>query len=1106
MKPLRIYKASAGSGKTFTLAVEYIALLAINPLEYQNILAVTFTNKATAEMKQRILSTLYAISNGLPSGDSYVENILANLKERQDTPPYQEEPYCSILAGMNRKVLRCRAKEALENIIHDYSRFHIETIDSFFQGIVREIANELELSVNMKVELDETEVLSDAIDQIIENLKDGSSEFRTIIEFIEEKIRENRSWQVEDTVKEFGHNIFKENYLIHGEDVRKKITDTGSLFRYRTLINDYLSQKKAAVIAQGEVLRDSYDDCGMTEEDGTKTIVSFLDKVCEYKITEPTNQSRGTFSDVIEEYTRNVDKWFKKTSKNRDELQPQVESRLMPMLTELFCLHDNYVAHLHTVTAIGQHLYSLMLLNQISQTVKSLNESSNRFLLSETANFLRNIINNQDIPFIYEKTGTVIKHIMIDEFQDTSVLQWGNFKPLIQNSLAMDGSCLIVGDVKQSIYRFRNSDWQILNGIEQDAELQNHMGKIPAKFNYRSSKRVVEFNNTLFTRAVSILEEECPALLTAYGDVAQCAKSNEDAGYVRVENIDYHDIDPKALPETWEKTISADYEEATLERIQSAVKELTERGVQPNDITILVRTNKEVPIISDYFNAHQDVLAVKVVSDEAFRIGASPAVNLIICALRVLAAPCDKLHMAALEHYIQKIPPTFNEQAREEIRFKSIPEQVEEICQVFHLEDMPDQDAYLLFFSDLVEQFMEESSEGLDTFLQKWDENLCDKTIPNGVSDGVRIMTMHKSKGLEFHSVIIPSCSWPIKPKDKEVMWCIPHDAPYNQVPLLPVSVNKAKDDSIFADDRRDEELRTLVDNINVLYVAFTRAKHNLIILTGNKIDTPLESVTSGYPMIDSAQSFLVHAMPQEMGRYDVEGVITLYQCGHIIPTLETKATGEKNPMQGDFSPMSVSYTSCPSVAQFRQSYESDLFMTEDSPYMQQHAQRIRLISLGNLYHSIFEKIHTSSDIPHAIQLLESKGCFTTMLDAKEAEETVTKLIEGISHEHPEWFSADWQVLNERAILFLEHQASATRRPDRVVVKGQQAIIIDYKTARDVIRKTNDGTSIPPTKNQQQIEEYKQLLAQIGYTDIKAYLWYILDGVVIEVPSLITTE
>lgn len=1099
MKPLRIYKASAGSGKTFTLAVEYIALLAINPLEYQNILAVTFTNKATAEMKQRILGTLYAIANGLPSGDSYVENILANLKARQNTPPYHEEPYRTTLAGMNREVLQARAKEALENIIHDYSRFHIETIDSFFQGIVREIANELELSVKMKVELDESEVLSDAVDHIIRNLKEGSNEFRTIIEFIEEKIRENRSWQVEDTVKEFGRNIFKENYLIHSEDVRKKITDTKIIFQYRTLINTLVSQKKETIITQGKALRKNIIDNGITDKDISKTILTFLDKVCDYKITEPTKQSRGTFSDSVEEYAENIDKWFKKTSKNRGSYEPMVQGQLMPMLRQLFDLHDDYVAHLHNATAIGQHLYSLMLLNQISSTIKTLNENSSRFLLSETANFLRNIINNQDIPFIYEKTGTVIKHIMIDEFQDTSVLQWGNFKPLILNSLSADGSCLIVGDVKQSIYRFRNSDWQILNNIEQDNELRNHMETIPAKFNYRSSKRVVEFNNELFTRAVSILKEQCPALITAYNDVVQIAKKDSDVGYVRVENIDYHSIAPDNIPDVWENKIPVQYEEATLQRIQATVKDLMEQGVQPNDITILVRTNREVPLISDYFETHQEELAVKVVSDEAFKIGASSAVNIIISALRVLAEPNSKLHIAALEHHVKTLPANFNRRTCEELLFKPIPEQVESICQIFHLEEMAGQDAYLLFFADVVEQYVEDHNADLSTFLQAWDEKLCDKTIPNGASDGVHIMTMHKSKGLEFHSVIIPSCSWPIKPKDKEVMWCIPSQAPYDQVPLLPISVSKAKDDSIFAADRREEELRTLVDNINVLYVAFTRAKHNLIILTGNKVDSPLVSSTDGVtPQIDSAQAFLINAMPSEMVQQDIEGIITLYQSGHIVPSVSKKEEKEANPMQGDYSPMPVSYTSCPSTAQFRQSYESDLFLTEDAPGMQKHAERIRLISIGNLYHGIFEHIHTLNDVPRAIRLLESRGCFTTLLDAKEAEATVTRLIGDISQEHPQWFSPDWQVLNERAILFLENQSPSIRRPDRVVVNGQQAIIIDYKTARGVVRKAADGTCTAPAKNLQQIEEYKQLLCQIGYTDVKAYLWYILDGVVVE--------
>ena len=1102
LKPLRIYKASAGSGKTFRLAVEYISLLAINPMAYQNILAVTFTNKATAEMKQRILSTLYGIAHGLKSADGYVEQILATLEARRNMPQWQEEPARTLLEGMNRKRLQARAQMALSNIIHDYSRFHIETIDSFFQSIVRELANELELSVKMKVELDDKVVLSDAIDQIIENLREGSSEFRTIIDFIEEKIRENRSWQVEETVKEFGRNIFKENFLIHEEEVRKKITDSGAIMRYRNLIYSLVEQKKQAVKDMGNKMLAAYEQSGLTEKEGTTAIVKFMEKVSLYQITEPTNQSKGTFSDSIDAYRTQTEKWLKKGAQNRNDLIHQVENVLMPMLDETFRLHDDYVSHLHTTTAIGQHLYSLMLLKQISLTVKSLNEDSNRFLLSETANFLRNVINNHDIPFIYEKTGAVIRHIMIDEFQDTSTLQWDNFKPLILNSLDADGTCLIVGDVKQSIYRFRNSDWKILNNIEQDQELQARMTHIPAKFNYRSSRKVVEFNNDLFIKAIQLLQEDCPALSTAYGDVKQTAKKEEEKGYVKVENIDYHDVEEEDTPH--EGTVSLKYEEAMLQRLQLSVKDLIDNGVKANDITILIRTNMEVPLISNYFNEHQEVLNVKVVSDDAFRLDASPVINIIIDAMRTLATQDDPLSLMTLEHrYGAPLPAAFNEQARKDLRFRSIAELVEDIYQIFHLEQWQDQDAYLFFFTDTVEQFCQENQADLTTFLQAWDEKLCEKTIPGGAADGVRIMTMHKSKGLEFHSVIIPSCSWPIKPKGNEVMWCAPNIAPYDQMPLVPISVNRAKDDSIFAEDRRDEELRTLVDNINVLYVAFTRAKNNLIILTGNKLkkkETDPQKVK-----VDSAQAFLVQAMPERMVQEDIEGCITIYHDGNIVPSEEKKKDDEeeteKNVMEGDYTPLPVSFISYPSVAGFRQSYESDMFISEESPnpIVQQRAEKIRLISLGNLYHNIFQHIRTIDDVPHAIQLLKSKGCFGTLLDAAEAQKAVTAMIESVTPKHPEWFSRNWQALNERAILFLENKMLTNKRPDRVIVNGNQAIIIDYKTAQGVVKQKADGTYTAPSENRHQIEEYKRLLAEIGYTDVKAFLWYILDKIIVPV-------
>lgn len=1162
-KPLRIYKASAGSGKTFRLAVEYISLLAINPMEYQNILAVTFTNKATAEMKQRILGTLYGIANGLPSASDYVDNILACIKEKLDSDLYDETSK-EALAVNNSETLRQRAKEALSNIIHDYSRFHIETIDSFFQSILHEIANELDLSVNMRIELDEDMVLSEAVDTIIENLKEDSQEFDSIISFINEKINQNRSWNVNDTIKDFGKNIFKESYLIHGEDARTKITNKSTIISYKKKIEDFCEAKKRHIIDTASKMLDICHEIDYEKNAGKKGIITTLDKIQNFNLKDDKIKKGNILTDKEKEPADNVDLWFSKNkNKHRDILQPRIESDLMPMFHQLIDLCNDYTSHYNTTRAATQHIFSLMLLNKISETVHEQNNEKSRFLLSETANFLRDVINDDDIPFIYEKAGSVIKHIMIDEFQDTSTLQWGNFKPLIMNSIASNGSCLIVGDVKQSIYRFRNSDWQILNGIEHDADLQGLIGDIPARYNFRSSRNVVDFNNALFTNAAKLLKTRCPDLVTAYGDVEQVAKKSEDKGFVRVENIDYHhtqslgtqeeeDDDNQILssePEediptdkampceqkecTPEEVLSDDIGIAMLQKLRANIEELVSNGVNANDITILVRRNSEVLTISDYFNEIQDNCSIKVVSDNAFRLDASPAIGIIINALRALNTDDNHMQLICLAYNYAKyvthhpnplsltlcrreeidthLPDGFRGYDRETLRNKSIIEQAESIYDIFQLDRIKGQDSYMFCFHDILEHFCNDNQASVTLFLEEWDSHLCETTIPNGTSDGVRIMTMHKSKGLEFHTVIIPSCMWDIKPKDKETIWCTPNASPYDEMPLLPISFNMATQDSIFAEDRNEEDLKTLVDNINVLYVAFTRAKNNLIILTGNSNKTQAKPSSEE---IETAQDFVVKSIPDTMVMTKrEEDDVTQWQYGKIVASekeaenvpeeedVQPSTKEKENALETTYRPLNVDFVSNNSVAEFRQSYESDLFITAEATDMktQQHHEKIRLISLGNLYHNIFQMIHTSADIPHAVSILESKGCFESLLEADEARDTVASLINGIETDHPEWFSCEWRVLNERNILFSQDGIYATKRPDRVVVRDDQAIIIDYKTARGAAKTEANGKVSVPNENKKQIADYKRLLDEMGYKDVKAYLWYIFDDIVAEV-------
>lgn len=1152
MKNLSIYKASAGSGKTFTLAVEYISILVINPSEYQNILAVTFTNKATGEMKQRILSQLYGISKGLKTSAAYVEKIKECVKEKASLPQYQDKSQQELLASINEEKIRTNAGIALSNIIHDFTRFRIETIDSFFQGIVKELANELDLPCNMKIEIDDKSVLSESVDSIIENLKEGTPEFKSVISFINEKINSAKSWKIDEDVKKFGENIFKEKYLIHGEEVRTKITTPQIIYLYNKKIKDNVSALEKQIYDCLAEYYDKYIEAGYSEKDNKADVYKLLLAAKNGSIKFPSDNAVGEFNSNVRKCLTSTEEFFKKKASNKDKLIPFIEKELQPQLVKAFQLLNDYVVNKQNVDAISKNLYNLMLINEISKTVRQLNNESNRFLLSETSNFLRNVINKENIPFIYEKTGTVIRHLMIDEFQDTSALQWNNFKPLILNSISIGGSCLIVGDVKQSIYRFRNSDWKILNGINQDAELQHYIKPIKAEFNYRSNYNIIDFNNKLFCEAVKIINEgykekhklDCD-LVNAYADVIQkCSKKNVE-GYVRVENIDYHSIEKADLETEWVKSTSDNYNEATLQRILLNTKELIAKNVSPNDITILVKVNKQIPEICDYFAKHKDILDVNVVSDEAFCLDASTAVNIIICALRSLTAQNEKMHLSTLAYYYQTVvlnkkkindnisavfinkeisaldaylPSKYDTTSRNNLKYKPLTEIIEEIYQVFELVNIKNQDAYLFYFYDIVQKYCDDNLTDIDSFLKMWDEDLHRKTIPNGASDGVRIMTMHKSKGLEFHSVIIPECSWSIDPKGTDVIWCEPKGDMYGEMPLLPINISDAKPDTIFANDRNEEEIKTLVDNVNVLYVAFTRAENNLVILTGNKIDKVIKDKEKNDKekqtgmKISDAQSFVINSLPHDMNTSDVEGVISVYEMGKIMPSKQVNKEEKKeesnskdetaNILTVSSQPLDVSFCSFPSVADFRQSNESELFITSDAQnaIVRQRNNRVRLISIGNLYHNIFQLINTIDDVPRAVRKLESQGCFDSLLDAKTTRDEVIKLIESVSVDHPEWFSSEWKVINERAILVKDEDGNpVSKRPDRVVINGNDAIIIDYKTVQGAVSVSDDGTMLAPEEHVSQINNYALLLSNLGFRNVKAYLWYILDNIIVPV-------
>ncbi len=1052
MSKLKVFHASAGAGKTYKLTESFLLLLFSNPYQYKSILAVTFTNKATAEMKSRIIAELYKLAHGEDS--SYLQTIKTVFQ-------------------YNNTRISDIAKTALLNILHDFSHFSVETIDGFFQQVIHAFTREIGLQHGFQLELDNDKILSAVVDELLMDINDQPFLKDWLLRLAEEKMESGKSWNIKGDLKSTGKEIFREKFHLMNEQTLYEISDKNLLHQYIQSIQLVKKKFENKLIELGKTGLKIIHENGLTVDDfsnKSRGIAGLFQKLANAEKPEDfviTDGRRNALHDP--------EKWYTRNSTNKDLIFNIFHASLNPLLTEIIDFFDKNVPDYITSVEILKNIRVLGAFADISKKLKEYTRNENIFLLSDAGKLLKEIINDNEAPFIYEKTGHYYHHFMIDEFQDTSYLQWNNFKPLVSNSLAENHQSLVVGDIKQSIYRWRNSDWSIMaKDIYDDFQqqgIENHF----LAHNWRSHEKIIAFNNVFFSHAARMLNDnfsyltdniDLPSFTELYKDVMQqpAPLDGKDGGFVRFE----------AIPESKE----TDWKESVLEKLPSLIESWQDQGFLLKDIAIIVRKNAEGKEIADYllhYKLKQGKAGYRydLISEESLYISGSKAVRFIIALMKYFVNPLDDINAAYIryEHqqYIKngetQVSHELFEEAAEKIQSDiglplshlSLYELTENIIQSHGLNKNQGELIFLNAFQDLVLDYSRTGNPDIEKFLEWWEEEGHSKTVPvNENQDAIRIITIHKAKGLEFENVIIPFCDWRFDNSKQPVTWFYPEKAPFDQISILPLKYVAALENSIFHDQYHEEKYRNYIDNLNLLYVAFTRAKIQLYGFYPLKDKEKNAELTGVNQLMDATFSGSIFELIP-----DFQKNLTVVSLGQPMnKKWENVDSGQLN------------YPAPQKYADFREKinikYNSLNYFefTDDT--------RLEKINYGSLMHEIFAQISSPSDIKKAISGKVNGGKISEQQGAY-LESEVLELLQ--QKEVKPWFNTQWQVKNESTLLLPDGKQL---RPDRVLTQEEKAIVIEYKFGEK-----------PEPLHQKQVNQYMAYLKQTGYKQVKGYIWYI---------------
>jgi ATP-dependent exoDNAse (exonuclease V) beta subunit len=1070
---LTVYRASAGSGKTYTLTLEYLKQAlsdGSNAGKFKTILAVTFTNKATDEMKIRIITTLNNIAAG--SDDAVSESLCREL-------------------NIDRRTLTDRATKVQQAILHNYSNFSILTIDKFFQKALHAFVREAGLRPGFKLELDQDRLMDEAVDRMMLNIHKNSFLYGQMLNIIDEQMEKGRTWDIRKSLKEKGGEVLKERFRGLGRQFFMKISDTEFMNRFSAEMNSMIVAFEKTLTALADEAIATIDGRNLQKSDfyyGNNGPVAYFYKLKEHRYEPPGQRVYDLLN------SDDTDVWCgKKIPEIAKDAIRQISGKLTSLLEQSATFYASEYRRYFTAVCVKKSMGHLGFFAEIEAGIRATANDENRMPISETTHLLGQLINESDTPFIYEMTGSRYGIFMIDEFQDTSEAQWRNFRPLLKNSLSEGKQSLVVGDVKQSIYRWRNGDWRILADriFSEFGNFDVHEKNLDT--NWRSFPTVVEFNNALFSALPAYIEQrfietldlptvdiEANILSSAYRNAEQkiAAANRNKGGYVALSLI---------RDEKEGRTITAKAEDKILKQLPSLVADIQDRGYRAKDIAVLVRTTGEGQAVSNcllnYGRTSGDTEhCFEIISQDALFIKNSATVQFIISLLRTVVHPDDKINNASINYFANRNSPDFrwNDSGvlDDDIKKKllgltslSLPEVFERLIRLFDLGDNPVEIPYIQELHYMMTSFANNEISDIPSFVEHWDDTCDGKKLSEGQTpNAISITTVHKSKGLEYPVVIIPFCSWDMKPSYRDTVWVSSEKEAFDQLPYVLVNYGNEMKNSYFDKEYYYETIQSLVDNLNIMYVAFTRAREELhVMLPLPKLP---QKETNNSNNINNAASallaFLKNSPDFMCGSLNMEqltGEDLHYTAGEKTRKHET---GEKETFSGIFI---TKYNSSAFDKKLRLRYESeDYFAVRETP--------LRLRNYGILMHKVFSFIRSMKDVPAAIERIANEG-----LIEKEHVPELKARVDSALHFAGQWFADDskYKIITEKSLLLpVSMNKGLSRRPDRIMLSANETVLVDYKFG-----------ALKKDSHEIQVRTYMNLLELMKYPNVKGYVWYV---------------